>query len=526
MDFVILLVAFICGFAAKLLNTPPLIGFLGAGFILNALGYSNSDTLQMIADLGITILLFTIGLKLHLKDLIARSVWLSGLSHTVIWVTLLSAMIFILGNLLMIEVLETSLTTAALISFALSFSSTVCVIKILDEAGETKTRHGKLAIGILVIQDILAVLFLVISTGKVPSIYALGLFLLIPCQPLIHKLLFKSGHGELLPLTGFIFAFGAYSLFELVGVKGDLGALIAGVLLASHAKANELSKALYGFKDLFLVGFFLTIGLSAMPTLDMLAIALFLCVFLLVKFALFFGLFISMRLRARTAFLTSLLLSNFSEFGLIVGAVAVSSALLEPDWLVIIAIAASLSFVFSSLLYKQSHRFYTAYKELLKRFEHPTPLAQDIYPQLSCGKVLVVGMGRVGKGAFSSLHTQMGNAVWGMDSDPQKTKSLAKLGKNVMVGDGEDIDLWENLDIRQLELVLIALPSIEDTANVTAQLKRIQYTGKIAAIARYEDEVDPLIEHGVDKVFNFFTEAGLGFAEESMSWAGLNEQSN
>jgi Trk K+ transport system NAD-binding subunit len=135
-------------------------------------------------------------------------------------------------------------------------------------------------------------------------------------------------------------------------------------------------------------------------------------------------------------------------------------------------------------------------------------------------------MGRVGKGAFKSLHSQMGNAVWGMDSDPQKTKSLAKLGKNVMVGDGEDIDLWENLDVRQLELVLIALPSIEDTANVTAQLKRIQYTGKIAAIARYEDEVEPLIEHGVDKVFNFFTEAGLGFAEESMSWAGLNEQSN
>jgi predicted Kef-type K+ transport protein len=526
MDFVILLVAFMCGFAAKLFNTPPLIGFLAAGFILNALGYTNNDALQIIADLGITILLFTIGLKLHLKDLIARPVWVSGLSHTAIWVAVVSLFIFVLGNVLMLEVFNTSFTTAALISFALSFSSTVCVIKILDEAGETKTRHGKLAIGILVIQDILAVLFLVFSTGKMPSVYAFGLFLLLPCQPLIHKLLFKSGHGELLPLTGFIFAFGAYSLFEMVGVKGDLGALVAGVMLASHAKANELSKALYGFKDLFLVGFFLTIGLSAMPTWEMLAIALFLCVFLIVKFALFFGLFIALRLRARTAFLSALLLSNFSEFGLIVGAVAVSATLLEPDWLVIIAIAASISFVCSSLLYKHSHRLYMLYKEFLKRFEHPNPLAQDIYPQLSCGKVLVVGMGRVGKGAFKALHSQMGNTVWGMDSDPQKIKSLVKLRKNVLVGDGEDIDLWENLDVRQLELVLIALPSIEDAANVTAQLKRINYTGKIAAIARYEDEVAPLINHGVDKVFNFFTEAGLGFAEESMAWAGLNEQSN
>jgi predicted Kef-type K+ transport protein len=476
--------------------------------------------------LGITILLFTIGLKLHVKDLLAKSVWLSGLSHTVLWVTLLSALLFVVSQVVMIAMFDITLATAALIGFALSFSSTVCVVKILDEAGEAKTRHGKLAIGILVIQDILAVLFLVISTGKLPSIYALGLFLLLPLRPIVHQLLFKSGHGEMLPLTGLIFAFGAYHLFEAVGVKGDLGALIAGVLLASHVKANELSKALYAFKDLFLVCFFLTIGLTALPSLEMLGMALVLTLLLPVKFALFFWLFTRLQLRARTAFLTSLLLANFSEFGLIVGAVAVGANLLDPQWLVVIALSASFSFVFSSLLYKHSHHFYGDQKDLLKRYEHPTPLAQDIYPKLACGKVLVVGMGRVGKGAFTALHAQMGNQVWGMDSDPVKTEAMAKLGKNVLVGDGEDVDLWENLNVSQLELVLIALPSIEDMSNVTEQLNRVGFQGKIAAIARFEDEVQPLVDNGVDKVFNFFNEAGLGFAEESMQWAGLNKQSN
>lgn len=523
MDIIFLLVAFGFGLIAKFAHLPPLIGFLAAGFVLNALGYENNDSLQMIADLGITIMLFTIGLKLHIKDLTTKSVWLGSLAHMGLWIALGTFLLAATGAVFAFEFFSISMSTAALVAFAFSFSSTVCVVKILEESGEIKSRHGKLAIGILVMQDIVAVVFLVFATGVVPSIYALCLLLLIPAQPFLHRLLMKSGHGEMLPLTGFIFAFGAYHLFSLFAVKGDLGALIAGVLLASHPKANELSKALLGFKDLFLIGFFLTIGLTAMPTLSMVAIAVALCVLLLGKFGLFFWLFTKLQLRARTAFLSALLLANYSEFGLIVGAVAVSANLLDAQWLVILALATALSFIFTSVLYRQAHSTFTQHKDKLKVYENPTPLPQDVYPNLACGRILVIGMGRVGKGAFYALHQQMGEQVWGMDADPQKVKDLAAIGKNVIIGDGEDIDLWENLDVSQLQLVLIALPSVEDTINITCQLKQSGYTGKLAAIARYEDEVAPLVDQGVDRVFNFFTEAGLGFAEESIQWAGLQE---
>ena len=107
--------------------------------------------------------------------------------------------------------------------------------------------------------------------------------------------------------------------------------------------------------------------------------------------------------------------------------------------------------------------------------------------------------------------------MWGMDADRVKVQKMRDEGLNVITGDGEDVDLWENLDIRHVELVLLALPSIEDAMNISKQLKNAGYQGKIAAIARYEDEVDALLNNGVDKVFNFFTEAGLGFAEESLS---------
>ncbi|MBF7072821.1 cation:proton antiporter [Glaciecola sp. MH2013] len=515
MEFLFLLIAFIFGLGFRFVGLPPLIGYLIAGFILNAWGFENNDLLQQIADLGITIMLFTIGLKLNIQDLLKREIWLSSVLHTSIWIAVFSAIVFSLSVFGLPYISDLSLTTIALIGFAFSFSSTVCVVKILEESGESRTRHGKVAIGILVMQDIFAVLFLVFATGKVPSPWAVALFLLIPATPLFRRLLDQSGHGELLPLTGFIFALGGYQLFEYVGVKGDLGALIFGVLIAGHVKANELAKSLLSFKDLLLIGFFLTIGLTALPTLEITGVALLITLLLPLKFLLFFALFTKFRLRARTAFLTGQIMTNYSEFGLIVGAVAVSIGLLDKVWLVILALSVSFSFVFTSAMYKTAHKQYTNYKDRLKRYQSNQALPEDLYPSLANTTVLVIGMGRVGKGAFTTLAKLLDKGVTGMDADIDKVESLKELHYEAILGDGENIDLWESVDFSSIELVLLALPSIDDSSNITHQLRSAGFQGKIAAIARYEDEVNPLLEVGVDKVFNFFTEAGLGFAEES-----------
>jgi hypothetical protein len=314
-------------------------------------------------------------------------------------------------------------------------------------------------------------------------------------------------------------ALGGYHLFELVNIKGDLGARIFGIMLAQHEKASELAKSLLSFKDLFLIGFFLTIGLTALPDITMILMALVFCLLIPIKALLFFGLFTSLRLRGRTSYLSSLVLSNYSEFGLIVGALAVSLGLLGNTWLVVIALSVSISFVITSILYRTSHSQYHRYKETIKRFEKNRRLKEDIYPTLHNAEFLVLGMGRVGRGAFNALSKLTEVNVWGMDADRVKIKELADEGLNVICGDGEDIDLWDNLDIKDVQLVLLALPSIQDSINITRQLKNAGYTGKVAAIARYEDEVSSLLENGVDKVFNFFTEAGLGFAEESLAYA-------
>ena len=150
MEFIWILFAFICGLGAKLITLPPSIGYLLAGFVLHFLGYTADDSLLNLANLGITLMLFTIGLKLNVKDLLKTEVWFGAFSHTFLWLVTV-VIVFKLAILLGLQYFgDLSFNTSLLIVFALSFSSTVCVVKLLEEQGEMRTRHGKLAIGILV----------------------------------------------------------------------------------------------------------------------------------------------------------------------------------------------------------------------------------------------------------------------------------------------------------------------------------------------------------------------------------------
>lgn len=524
MDFLWICVAFVFGFAAKQFSLPPLVGYLLAGFLLNALGIQPFEGLNELADLGITLMLFTIGLKLNLRDLAKVEVWGGTSLHTLLWCALL-----LVGGLALIWVFpfaEGNWLLVLLVAFAVSFSSTVCVMKTLEDSAELKSRHGDLAIGVLVIQDIIAVLFLVIATGNIPSVWALALPALYFARPVLAALLSRCGHGELLVLVGFFIALGGYNLFYAVDVKGDLGALILGMLVAGLPKSNELYKSLASLKDLFLVGFFLTIGFSALPTWELLAWAMLMIVLLPVKFALFFALFISFKLRARTAFLSSLALANFSEFGLIVASKGVENGWLPEDELVMIALAVAISFVASSFLYRRAHTLYARYKGFLGRFEHPKAQVIHGYQQPYGAEVLICGMGRVGSGAYNALQPHLHEKVWCVEVDEGRAAAAQKKGRNVVLGDADDIDFWEQLDVTRVKLIMLAIPSIQEMKNIIYQLRQTSYSGRIAAVARYDDERKELIKLGADVVFNYYAEVGAGFAAECAHLMGPDVNPN
>ena len=506
--------AFFLGFMVRTVGLPPLVGFLATGFVLNYMGISSGETLEKLADLGITLLLFTVGLKLNLKTLMKPQVWAVTAVHISTVIALFGAAVFALAWMGVPLFSGLDLRLSLMIAFALSFSSTVFVVKSLEEKGEMKSLHGRIAIGILVMQDIAAVVFLAASTGKVPSLWALSLFLLIPLRPLFHYLLQKTGHGELLILYGLVLALGGAELFELVDVKGDLGALIMGVLISTHHKSYEMAKTMLGFKDLFLVGFFLSIGMSGELSLEALIIGALLVPFIFVKSALFIALMTRFKLRARTSLLATLNLTNYSEFGLIVAAIGVANGWMDAEWLVVIAIALSLSFVVAAPLNKVDDKIYSRFRRFWMRFQQKERLPDDMLLDISGATIAIFGMGRIGSGAYEKMRELHGDTVIGIDFDSELIKKHRQMGHNVLYGDPSDADFWEKVEQNHsLELVMLALPNLQANLDALEQLRYISFSGRIAATVKHEDEKERLKKLGIKAVFNVYTEAGVGFAE-------------
>ncbi|MHC5008624.1 MAG: cation:proton antiporter domain-containing protein, partial [Planctomycetota bacterium] len=484
-------------------------------FVLNGFGAESGEALQQIADLGVTLLLFSIGCKLRIRGLLRPEVWTGASLHMLIVVGVFGAGIYAVSLAGLSLFAELDLKLSILIAFALSFSSTVFAVKVLEERGDAGSLHGRTAIGILIMQDIIAVVFLAASAGKVPSAWA---FVLIPAflvgRPILMAILSRAGHGELLILMGVLLTMAGDASFEAVRLKGDLGALAVGALIASHPKAPELAKALLSFKDLFLVGFFLNIGLQGPPSVEVLVIAALLVVLVPFKVALFFLILARCRMRARTATLTSLALANYSEFGLIVGTVGVAAGWISFEWLIVVAVALSITFVLASPLNSAAHAIYSRLDRYLTRFENPRPHPEEQPVDLGEAEILIFGLGRVGRGACEAMRQRFGDAVVGVDLDAAEVARLQEAGLSVVHGDATDPAFWRRLDPARIRLVMLAMP--DHAANLTAStlLAESGYTGHIAALAGFDDEAAELERAGVHAAFNVYREAGTGFADD------------
>jgi predicted Kef-type K+ transport protein len=518
MDSIFVLIAFVLGFASRQVGLPPLVGYLVAGFLLNAMNFAGGAMIVELKDVGVTLLLFTIGLKLRLGSLAKPEVWAGTILHMLITVIVFGAGTYLLAvvNLPLFNTLDFKL--ALLIAFALSFSSTVFAVKVLEEKAEMSALHGRVAIGILVMQDILAVVFLTASSGKLPSPWALIVpVILFAIRLPLFKIMDRCGHGELLILFGLLLSMviGANG-FESVGLKPDLGALILGILVAGHPKANELAKSLFSFKEVFLVGFFLSIGLGGLPGLAELGIAALLVLVMPLKVALFFLLMTRFKLRARTSLLGSLSLANYSEFGLIVAAIGVTNGWIGNEWLIIIAIALSATFVLASPLNSAGHSIYARLAERLKPFETEKRRPDDQPIDPGDAELAVFGMGRVGTGAYDFMHERFGDVVIGVDYDPPTVTEHKEAGRKVVLGDPTDLDFWARTSGKsreQIKLVLLTMP--HHAANLAAAKQIAELSGDtfIAATAQFDDEIEELKDAGAQAVYNFYSEAGTGLAE-------------
>jgi len=508
--------AFGLGFFARLIGLPPLVGYLAAGFLLSMNGYESNDVLEAVAHTGVLLLLFSIGLKLRLKSLVRAEVLAGSLIHMAIVVAMFFALLHTFTDL--------ATSVALFIALALSFSSTVVAAKVLESKHELRAFHGRVAIGILIMQDLVAVAALSAGGDNNLSPWAillLGFFLI---RPLIHKLLDLSGHGELVVLYGLMLALviGGAS-FEQLGLSSELGALLLGIILADHKRASELSNALWGLKELFLVGFFLQIGLLGHPTLQTLEHAIWLNFLLPIKAALFFFILLLFRLRARSSFLASLSLATYSEFGLIVANLGVRNEWINSDWLVLLAVTVAISFTIAAPLNRHAHTLQRYIGSFLQRFESSRRHPDDEPIKLGNSHIVIVGMGRVGVSAYDQLSSRQQRVI-GLDSDPAKLENHLKQGRRVLYADAEDPELWSNLNLDGVDAVLLTIPEFSAKKMAIRELRAGGYKGLITATVLFPEEIDTLKTAGADFVHYYYEGVGSSFGERSLELLSIADK--
>ncbi|MGB0101260.1 MAG: cation:proton antiporter, partial [Nocardioides sp.] len=337
---------------------------------------------------------------------------------------------------------------------------------------------------------------------------------------LLRRLLDLVGHGELLPLFGIAIALvPGYALFDALGVKGDLGALVMGMLLAAHPASSDLAKSLFAVKDLLLVGFFVSIGLTGLPTVGETALALGLLVLLPVKALGFAALLWLCRLRRRTAVVTGTSLANFSEFGLIV-VVAAPAGVLGEEWVTIIATAVAASFVLASLPGRGPEYL----PRLLRRILPDRPVeqvtAEDRPIVVGDAQALVLGLGRVGHAAYDRLRDEHGLRVLGIETARDRCAALTEMGLDVVEADATDPEIWAGLDLDGVSVVLLAMPFHGNNLEALRRLRDRGFPGAVAVVARYDDDLSEALQHGAEAGLQIYDGAGSELADRAAAALG------
>lgn len=508
--------AYLCGIAARRLGQAPLVGYLVAGLLLELIGFQADDGLETLSAIGIKLLLFIIGLKLDLKSIARPEVWGVTLLHMAATTGVVGGLALGLGAVDVPLFRELSFGSAVVLGFAASFSSTVFVVKLLEDRDDVTAFYGKVAVGVLIVQDIAAVIYLGASDGQIPTPWALLLGLLYFSRPVFHRFMTWSGHGEVFVLAGLALTLAGAALFDAVGIKGDLGALVFGMLAGGHAKSSEIGKSINDFKDVFLVTFFVKVGLTGVPTLTTMGAAAGLLLLVPLKALLFFFLFSAFKLRSRSSLMAAGSLLNFSEFGLIVGAVAVRQGWLSDDWMLALALAVGASFLLSSLANQRVYALYVRRRSWLARFESEERLPEEEEVPVCGARALVFGMGRVGVAAYDKLRERYGEDVVGVDVDDTKIEAHVAEGRRVVLGSATDADFWDRLqlDPEAVELVVLAMSSQLDNLTAIQQFRDTNCGAFIAATARFPDHVEGLRAAGADHAVHIFAEAGVGLAQD------------
>lgn len=507
----LLAIAVTIAFLIRLLRQPLIIAYIIAGITAGPMFFNllrgERAVYEAFAQFGVILLLFIIGLNLnfnHLKN-IGKAAFITGLGQFIFTCTL--------GFLILLALNLPSLT-ALYLAIAITFSSTIVILKLLTDKKDTETVYGKHAIGLMLVQDIIALLIMVaigimlkeqsLANSFVLFFFrgaAILVFIIVIAKYFLPWFLDKISHSsELLFIFTVSWCFGLASLLYLLGFSIEIGAIAAGISLSSSPYQTEIASRIKPLRDFFLILFFIVLG-SEISLRSFAAIrlpGLILSLFILIGNPLIlYFLFRFIKFTRRNSFLASLTAAQVSEFGFVILFTGRQLGHLSEEVVPIFTMVAIITIFVSSYFILYNERIYRFFMPFLNLF------GKDKYRQISkiptIYDVWVVGFHRIGTKVCQALKETKAKFA-AIDFDPEAIHKLKKAKMPAIFGDISDIEFLESLPIAGARLVIMTIPAVDDQITLIKHVRKINPGILIIANAYQAEDVETLYKQGADYV--------------------------
>lgn len=518
----IILIAAVLGVLMRQLKQPLILAYLVTGFIIAYIGWINLDkeTFKLFAELGVVFLLFLIGLEINYDSLrlVGRQSIILGLGQIIFT--------FVFGFLIAVF-FNFNFLASAYIGIALTFSSTIIIVKLLSEKKDTSSFYGKLSIGFLLVQDLVAILILIfltgISTGINSQNIALNMFLTIIKGLILFGLILYIGRrflplafdraaksNELLFLISLAWLFLMVALTKKLGFSLEVGGFLAGIALSNSSENFQIAAKLKPLRDFFIMIFFIVLGSSFVISnvskigFEIFAFSLFVLIGNPLIVLILMGI---LGYRKRTSFLTGLTVAQISEFSLILASLGLKIGHINEEVVALITGVGIITITVSTYLILNADFIFKKIHKYLSIFEKKKPLEDNLENLQIKKPVVLIGAHRTGQSIALNIPAKNLLVV---DFDPDIISFLRKRGIDYIFGDIADPDVFEKSQIKEAKLVISTTPDFNDNMFLLEEIKKIEKEKRPKVIVRAETEKDALIlyEKGADYVILPYFTAG------------------
>ncbi len=511
---IVIFIAAILSIFFRFLKQPSILAFIATGIIVGPLGpfqFQNDDLMRSLASIGVTLLLFMIGLELNLKELrlVGKNALIAGALQMIFTASLGSLIAIFLGF---------SELTSAYIGIALAFSSTILVIKLLSDKRDLKSLYGKITVGILLVQDLVAIFILIILSTFSPNgseISVSQLFLALikiivlfgwvivlsrEVLPRLLNVIARSSESLFLFSLAWVFGIAALVTSPLIGFSIEIGGLLAGIALASTIESYQIITKIKPLRDFFLTIFFVTLGMEIVFTN---ASEIIIPIIVLSTFVLFVSPLIVMiilgllRYKKRTSFFTSLSLAQISEFSLIMLYLGNKVGHVSSDVVSTITFVGVITFVVSTYFIIHTNKLYRIFMPYLGIFERKSAEAENKIEEMR-DHIILIGANRMGEGILNALINKKKKFVV-VDFDPEIIEKLKKNNVEAFFGDISDPEIAEAVNVEQASLIISTASDPEDNLLLLKNLKSVKGPKIVVAAFEKQDARD-FYKEGADYV--------------------------